>query len=101
MVNLLIVVIYPSFFGVNYHIPGSRLVAFPQARCLLRSPLASGWARLWVPEILSPSCDLGVFVDQAAEPVPPQNPTVAPGTDACVGPAGGVWWSARCGLRVL
>jgi hypothetical protein len=31
-----------------------------------------------VPEILSSSCDLGVFVDQAAEPVPPQNPDISP-----------------------
>jgi NADPH:quinone reductase-like Zn-dependent oxidoreductase len=28
---------------------------------------------LWVPETVSPLCDLGVFVDQAAKPVPAPN----------------------------
>jgi ABC-type phosphonate transport system ATPase subunit len=37
-----------------------------------------GIVTVWVPEILSSSCDLGVFVDQAAEPVPPQNPDISP-----------------------
>jgi hypothetical protein len=55
---------------------------------------------VWVPEILSSSCDLGVFVDQAAEPVPPQNPDISP-WDWRAGPAGGLWWSARCGRQVL
>ena len=42
-------------------------------------------------EILSPSCDLGVFVDQAAEPVPPQNPDLSPGA----------WYAPRSGGRIL
>jgi hypothetical protein len=36
-----------------------------------------GIVTVWVPEILSSSCDLGVFVD-FAEPVPPQNPDISP-----------------------
>jgi len=50
---------------------------------------------LWVPEILSPSCDLGVFVDQAAEPVAPQNPdfSLDPPVNA---ECGGYWlWYPR------
>jgi hypothetical protein len=31
---------------------------------------------LWVPNILSPLCGLGIFADQAAEPVPPQDPDI-------------------------
>jgi hypothetical protein len=37
--------------------------------------------RVWVPKTLSPLCDLGVFTDQAAEPVSPQHPDVR----ACCG----------------
>jgi hypothetical protein len=57
------------------------------------------------------SCDLGVFVDQAAEPVLPQNP----GTCACCGrilASGGwvlvqrpvpmlLWGSSQCGLALF
>lgn len=43
---------------------------------------------VWVPEILSPSCDLRVFVDQAAEAVPPQNPDISP-RDWCAPGSGG------------
>jgi hypothetical protein len=46
-------------------------------------------------------CDLGVFVDQAAEPVPPQDPD----TRACCRwmhtPVGGFCCSVRCGRWVL
>ena len=48
------------------------------------------------------SCDLGVFVDQAAEPVPPQNADTRSLRRAdAARPAGGFCCSVRCGRWVL
>ena len=42
-------------------------------------------------------CDLGIFADQAAEPVPPDNRIFAFGAGACERPAAGLCCSVRCG----
>jgi hypothetical protein len=40
---------------------------------------------------------LGVFVDPAAEPVPPQNPDIRSVVGGRSRPTGGIWQSVRCG----
>ena len=56
---------------------------------------------LWVPKTRVTSCDLGIFMDQAAEPVPAQDPDIGPRVGGCSRPAGGLWLSVRCGRCAL
>ena len=61
---------------------------------------------LWVSPLVSAeycvtSCDLGVFVDQAAEPVPSQDPDIRAQDGRVLAPAGGFWRSVWCGRWAL
>ena len=85
--------------------PGSRGACHVSSLIQLRSETfgahqfgrAAQVADLWVPNILVALCDLDIFVDQAAEPVPPQDPDILAHSGRRLTPGGRPWHSVRCG----
>jgi hypothetical protein len=56
---------------------------------------------VWVPKTLSPHATWAYSWIRPPSRSRRRTRTLAPGAGACVGPAGGFWWSVRCGRQVL